>query len=64
MKTPKDDWKPADPGRVNAIDPVELDYWCRTLGCSAEQLNAAIDRVGDHVTAVREELQRSRGTAR
>jgi Protein of unknown function (DUF3606) len=49
-------FKPLDPGRVNAIDAVELRYWCRELKCTETQLSEAIARVGEHVTEIREAL--------
>jgi hypothetical protein len=49
-------FKPLDPGRVNAIDPIELQYWCRELKCSESELMEAIANVGEHVTEVREAL--------
>ena len=52
---------PLDPGRVNAVDPVELAYWCREMACSAERLQAAVAAVGEHVTAVRDWLARPAG---
>ena len=50
-------FRPYDPSRVNAIDPVELRFWCTDLGCSERQLNDAISTVGDHVAAIREFLK-------
>ncbi len=49
-------FKPLDPGRILADDPVEFRYWCQQLRCSEEQLRDAIFHVGDHVTAVRDHL--------
>ena len=49
-------FKPLDPGRVNAIDPVELRYWCRELHCTESELSEAIAKVGDHVAEVRQAL--------
>lgn len=49
-------FKPLDPGRINTLDPVELQYWCRELHCTEAQLHDAISHVGDHVTAVRDRL--------
>jgi hypothetical protein len=51
-------FRPIDPGRVNSMDPLELDYWSRHLGCTRDQLDAAISAVGEHVTEIREELLR------
>jgi hypothetical protein len=53
------DFAPLDPGRVNPLDPVEMRYWCAELGCDLEQLNAAVKRVGEHVTEVRKEIARA-----
>ncbi|SFL86275.1 DUF3606 domain-containing protein [Variovorax sp. OV329] len=47
---------PLDPGRINTLDPVELRYWCRQLKCNETQLRQAVIKVGDHVTAVRNQL--------
>lgn len=49
-------FKPLDPGRINTMDPVELQYWCKELRCTEPQLHDAIAEVGDHVTAVRDQL--------
>jgi hypothetical protein len=49
-------FKPLDPGRVNAMDPIELEYWCKDLKCTEGELSEAIARVGAHVTEVRQFL--------
>ncbi|RZL88563.1 MAG: DUF3606 domain-containing protein [Variovorax sp.] len=49
-------FKPLDPGRINAQDPVELQYWCMQLHCTEAELDDALTKVGDHVTAVRDRL--------
>lgn len=54
----KRDFTPHDPGRINAMDPVELQYWCNELGCTDEELKDAVAKAGEHVTAVREQLNR------
>lgn len=55
---------PLDPGRINSMDPVELQYWCNEFHCAETDLRYAIAAVGEHVTAVRDQLasgvQRSR----
>ena len=48
--------KPLDPGRVNTMDPLELQYWCLELDCSEALLTQVVDEVGEHVAAVRERL--------
>ena len=52
------DFTPLDPGRINAMDTVELQYWCKELGCTDEELKAAVAKAGEHVAAVREQLNR------
>ena len=46
------------------MDPVEMQYWCNEIHCSEADLRNAITAVGEHVTAVRDqlalELERSR----
>lgn len=54
------DFNPLDPGRIHATDPLEVAYWCRELGCTAAELQAAVAHVGDHVTEVRDHLATQR----
>lgn len=54
---PHTGFTPMDPGRVNTMDPVELRYWCDQLHCSEDELKDIVDRVGEHVAAVREALE-------
>lgn len=49
-------FKPLDPGRIDAIDRVELQYWCKELHCTQAELTEAMSAVGEHITAVREYL--------
>jgi hypothetical protein len=49
-------FKPLDPGRVNAIDPIELRYWCSELKCTEGELREAIAKVGEHVAELRQAL--------
>ncbi len=49
-------FKPLDPGRVNAQDPVEFQYWCAQFHCSEAALRDALAKAGAHVTALREQL--------
>lgn len=46
-------FKPLDPGRVSAIDPIELRYWCSELNGSESGLSQAIAKVGEHVAELR-----------
>ena len=53
-------FKPLDPGRINAMDPIELQYWCKELGCTEAELKDALSKVGEHVAAVRKHLDSRR----
>ena len=53
------DFKPLDPGRVNAVDPVEAKYWCNELKCTEDELAKAVAKVGEHVAEVRQFLATS-----
>jgi len=56
MRDDHSGFKPLDPGRVNALDPLELQYWCRELKCTEDQLEKAVASVGSHVAEVRQFL--------
>lgn len=58
---PDADFKPLDPGRIQADDPVEMRYWSRELGCSDDALQQAVASVGPHVAAVRQHLASQAG---
>lgn len=53
---------PMDPGRVHALDPLEVAYWCTELDCTEAQLKAAVAAVGEHVTEVRQHLSEAQPT--
>jgi hypothetical protein len=46
----------ADRSKINMHEPWELDYWTKELGVSKEQLQKAVDKVGNSAAAVRKEL--------
>jgi hypothetical protein len=48
---------PADRARINVNEPWELSYWTGALGCTADQLRAAVRRVGVMRTDVERELR-------
>ena len=60
MHTDPNQFRPIDPGRVNATEPLEMQYWCAELGCTEPELRVAVTAVGEHVTAVREHLRAHR----
>jgi hypothetical protein len=60
MTHDQNSFKPRDPGRINPTDPIEMQYWCKHLGCTEHQLEEAMSRVGDHVAAIHEFLESRR----
>ena len=57
MQNHHNNFKPLDPGRINARDDIELKYWCGEFQCAEAELEAAVASAGEHVTAVREHLR-------
>ena len=53
-------FEPLDRGRIHLLDPLEVKFWCRELGCTAPQLKDTVAKVGTHTAAVREALARAR----
>ena len=45
-----------DRTRINVHERHEREYWCRELGVSAEELEAAVKAAGVSASAVREHL--------
>jgi hypothetical protein len=45
-----------DRSRINMHEEHEVRYWTEKLGVSKEQLQAAVDKVGNSAAAVRKEL--------
>jgi hypothetical protein len=56
MSDQQSKFEPLDPGRVNSMDPLELQYWCTELHCTEAELKDAVSKVGEHVTVVRQQL--------
>jgi Protein of unknown function (DUF3606) len=50
-----------DRSRVSMNDEQEVRYWTEALGCSEDELAAAVVRVGNSTDEVRRELNRHRG---
>jgi Protein of unknown function (DUF3606) len=46
----------ADRSKINMQQPHEIRYWRRHLGVSREDLQKAIDKVGNAAASVRKEL--------
>ena len=53
-------FEPLDRGRIHLLDPLEVKFWCRELGCSAPELKDTVAKVGTHTAAVREALQQKK----
>ncbi|AEI81300.1 hypothetical protein D9M68_65460 [compost metagenome] len=64
MSDVTNEFRPLDPGRINLMDPLEVQYWCRELGCSTSDLENAVDAAGDHISAVRAQLESNQAGAR
>jgi hypothetical protein len=48
---------PQDRARINIGEEYEVRYWSQKFGVSPEQLEAAVQKVGDSVDAVERELK-------
>ena len=46
----------ADRSKINMNQPHEVRYWTRHLSVSKEDLQKAVDKVGNSASAVRKEL--------
>ena len=49
---------PQDAKRINIHEDYEVRYWTKHLGCTPEQLKAAVGKVGVMAEAVEAELKR------
>ncbi len=58
MSTDETTFRPLDPGRIDPLDAEDMVYWCREFGCTPAELEAAVAQVGEHVAALRAELER------
>ncbi|WP_029079829.1 DUF3606 domain-containing protein [Bradyrhizobium sp. th.b2] len=45
-----------DRSKINMHEPYEVKYWTHALGVSKDDLQKAIDKVGNSAAAVRKEL--------
>lgn len=60
MADDKNNRGPVDRSRINVNEDYELRYWTEKLGCSAEQLKAAVQAAGTSVPAVQAQLKSAR----
>lgn len=49
---------PLDSSRINIHETYEVVYWCKALGVTKAQLEAAVKAVGTSATAVRKYLDK------
>ena len=49
---------PQDASRINIHEDYEVRYWTKRFGVTAEQLRAAVTKVGTSANAVEQELKR------
>lgn len=47
-----------DRKRISLQEDYEVRDWCKSLGCTPEQLRAAVQAVGDSADAVRAHLHK------
>ncbi len=45
-----------DRSKINMHEPFEVKYWTHALGVSKEELQKAVDKVGNSAATVRKEL--------
>ncbi|MDW5441493.1 DUF3606 domain-containing protein [Polaromonas sp. SM01] len=59
MRTQPPHREPADRQRVNVHEPWEEMYWGEKLGCTAQQLRASVDAVGERVVDIKAYLAKT-----
>ncbi|BDC47690.1 DUF3606 domain-containing protein [Bryobacterales bacterium F-183] len=47
---------PADASRINLSEDYEVRYWTEKFGCTREELEDAVEKVGSSAAAVEVEL--------
>jgi hypothetical protein len=58
MPDDKSKTRPQDSSRVNVHEDYEVQYWTQKLGCTAQQLKDAVQKVGVGAAAVELELSK------
>lgn len=51
-----------DRSKINMHEDYEVKYWTHALGVSKEQLQKAVDKVGNSAATVRKELSAGKST--
>jgi len=52
-----------DRGKINLAEPTQVRLWVKGLGVSKEEIERAIEKVGNSAAAVRKELARANRSA-
>ncbi len=58
MSDDKNDRGPQDRARIDVNEDYEVQYWTEALGCTPDELRAAVRAVGVSAEAVREHLNK------
>lgn len=48
--------RPLDSKRIDIHDAAEVRNWCKSLGCTEQQLKSAVNKVGTSSSAVKQIL--------
>jgi hypothetical protein len=48
---------PQDSSRINMHEDYEVSYWTKKFGCTKQELQAAVNKVGVSAAAVEKELK-------
>lgn len=56
MSDNKNITQPLDAKRIDVNDPAEVRNWCKSFGCTEQQLKDAVKAVGTSGAAVRRHL--------
>ncbi|MCK1296961.1 DUF3606 domain-containing protein [Bradyrhizobium sp. 24] len=49
-------WDQREPSKINMHEDFEVKYWTKELGVLRDELQKAVDKVGNSAAAVRKEL--------
>ena len=52
-----------DRSKINLAEPAQVRLWVKGLGVSKEEIERAIEKVGNSAVAVRKELERTNQSA-
>ena len=58
MSDNKQERRPQDASRISMQEDYEVQYWTKKFNCSREDLERAVERVGNGAAAVERELRK------